>query len=63
MKQPEWLPEAVLMCPDKAAELKRAVAELDAFPKDAATDRFIALYERMLQVREEIYEAWLELQS
>lgn len=60
MSDPFWLPEAAASCPDQAAEVQRLTAELQELPKDAPMGEFIELYERMLEARGRLYEAWMD---
>jgi hypothetical protein len=59
MGEPFWLAEAVAACPDQAAEFSRLNTALQTLPDDASMGSFIDYYERMLEARDRLYEAWL----
>lgn len=51
--------EAAEKCPAEAAELAKLTAAVLALPSDAPLDVFTAAYDRVLDARDRLYDAWL----
>lgn len=59
MTQPAWVAEAAPKCPKEAAELRRIDAQLCTLASDAPIAEFADVFERMLEARDRLYEAWI----
>jgi hypothetical protein len=56
---PAWMAEARTRCPAEAAAVDEINTQLQALANDAPTGDFVDLYERMLEARDRLYEAWI----
>ena len=59
---PGWMNEALAECPTEGAEVVRLVAALQDVPRGGPINEFIGLYERMLDARDALYQAWISRQ-
>lgn len=62
MSPAPWIPEAAAVCPAEAATLRQVELDLQALPKTATTDEFMAMYAAMLEARDRLYDAWISLE-
>ncbi len=63
LRRPDWIPEAMALCPKEAAKVKQLTAALQALPQSASVELFIGTYEELLRARDVLYGAWIAQQQ